>query len=185
MINQDGNPDPNGYSYNAQLSENESGRTNRKFYISPPDRPADYWREPLNYIILRYADILLIAAEASFETGDEPSALKYVNLVRDRAYGQGVSPITSTGAQLKQDIHDERRAELAMEGQRFYDLKRWGIAEKTISDFVDYNMNTSSDLYDKGNDKGTLFDVNKHLLFPIPQRQIDLSEGAVVQSPNY
>jgi hypothetical protein len=54
-----------------------------------------------------------------------------------------------------------------------------------MENFVDYNLNQSTDPYDSGNEQGTLFDVNVHTVFPIPQIEIDLSEGVIVQNPNY
>lgn len=74
-----------------------------------------------------------------------------------------------------------------MEGERFYDLRRTGRLTRALADFVDYNLNSNTD-FDAGNTSGSLFDPEKHMYFPIPQSQIDLSEGEGVileQNPNY
>jgi len=171
-------------SYDTQLDQNESGRTNRKFYLGLDDRAPDdeHIKAPLNYILLRYADLLLIHAEASYHAADPGQAQASLNLVRGR---MNLDPVNLTGQELLEAIYNERRMELALEGQRYYDLKRTGRLAQAMAGFVDYNLNTSSDLYDAGNQQGTLFDPNKHYLFAIPQAEIDLSEGVVTQNPNY
>ena len=76
---------------------------------------------------------------------------------------------------------------MAMEGERFYDLKRTGRLTEAMAAFVDYNMNHNTD-FDAGNTKGALFNPDIHTVFPIPQNQIGLSEGEgveLVQNPNY
>jgi hypothetical protein len=178
--------------YDTQLNENESGRNNRKYYLELADRPTqqEHLRSPLNHILFRYADLLLLHAEAAWHIGNEAAALTSVNAVRNRV---GLDPVSSNGQDLLLDIYHERRMELAMEGHRYYDLKRQrGISQpgfprlkEVMEDFVDYNLNRSTDPYDKGNAKGALFDVNVHTLFPVPQVEIDLSEGALTQNPGY
>ena len=107
-----------------------------------------------NYRTIRYADVLLMAAEAYTKstTPDISKAQNYLNLVRRRAFGDNLHDITATGDALYQAILDERRLEFAMEGERFFDLVRTGQTSK-ITGFV----------------KG------KHEVFPIPQREVDIS----------
>ncbi|MBB6459049.1 RagB/SusD family nutrient uptake outer membrane protein [Flammeovirga kamogawensis] len=190
----DGNPDATGTPYyafadNENDGSNASGRINRKMFLKSSARTGQYYNDPYQYKIIRYADVLLMAAEAAYHTGDQSSAKNYVNQVRQRAIdnaaaGHGMALINSSGAQLLSDIYKERRLELAMEGERFYDLKRTGRMTQVIGDFVDYNMNSNTD-YDAGNNKGSLWNESKHIVFPIPQTQIDLSNGAVKQNPGY
>jgi hypothetical protein len=133
---------------------------------------------------------LLLHAEAAYHNGNEGGALTSLNLVRNR---MGLDPLSSSGQDLLTDIYHERRMELAMEGHRYYDLKRQqGIEQpnhprikEVMENFVNYNLNQSADPYDARNDQGILFDVNVHTLFPIPQIEIDLSEGVIRQNPNY
>ncbi len=115
---------------------------------------------PLNYIVIRYADVLLMAAEAHNRNFNDGQALLYVNEVRDRA---GLPYLTTSGEQLRNDIWEERRLELAGEGHRFFDLVRTGQAAANINNFV----------------------TGKHELFPIPQIEIDLAGGNWTQNPGY
>ena len=112
---------------------------------------------PVNYRAIRYADVLLMAAEAHFQNGNSSTAEQYLNLVRQRA-GVGVL----SGISLE-DIYRERRLELSCEGHRFFDLVRTGQAANKIDNF----------------DSGT------HELFPIPQIEIDLAGGNRSQNPGY
>jgi hypothetical protein len=115
-----------------------------------------------NYRSIRYADVLLMAAEASLlGDGNVALAQQYLNEVRRRAFGDMDHDITSTGDALKQAIWDERNFELALEGYRFFDLVRTGQAANVISGFI----------------------TGKHELFPIPQQEIDIS--GLIQNPGY
>jgi hypothetical protein len=108
-----------------------------------------------NFRIIRYADVLLMAAEANNRAtaANDTKAQGYLNLVRQRAFGDVAHNITATGGTLKQAIWDERRLELAMEGDRFFDLVRTGQAAAKI----------------------TGFKVGKNEVFPVPQSEIDIS----------
>lgn len=114
-----------------------------------------------NYRAIRYADVLLMAAEANNRIGNDDDAQDYLNEVRRRAFGDEDHDITSTGENLRLAILAERNFELSMEGHRFFDLVRTGNAAGTIPGFV----------------------AGKHELFPIPQQEIDISELA--QNPGY
>lgn len=125
---------------------------------------------PSNLRMLRYADVLLIAAEALNENSKPQTALVYLNMVRKRARGtRNVLPdITVTNKdQLRPLIWRERRSELAMEQQRWFDLVRTGQAG-TVMKAVGKN-----------------FVIGKHELFPIPQTEIALSSGSITQNPGY
>ncbi len=171
-------------SYDTQLDQNESGRINRKYYLSMADRVADseHVKAPLNHILFRYADLLLTHAEAAAQSGAEALAIQSLKKVRDRV---GLNTPNLSGNELLLAILDERRMELALEGHRYYDLKRTGLLALAMEDFVNYNLNTSTDLYDAGNQQGVLFNGEVHVLFPIPQSEIDASGGVVQQNPNY
>lgn len=107
-----------------------------------------------NYRSIRYADVLLMAAEAN-NRGliSDDLAKTYLNQVRQRAFGDSNHDITATGNTLTQLIWEERNFELAMEGHRFFDLVRTGQAASKISGFV----------------------AGKHEVFPIPQQEVDIS----------
>lgn len=100
-----------------------------KWLASLDDENVAYWcGNQSNTPVIRYADVLLMAAEACVLSGDQPNADKYVNLVRDRAKLSSKSNVTLD------DVKLERRLELAMEGIRFQDLKRWGDAPAVLAD---------------------------------------------------
>ncbi|WP_188752445.1 RagB/SusD family nutrient uptake outer membrane protein [Parapedobacter defluvii] len=83
-----------------------------------------------NWIIFRYAEIYLNYAEAAYETGDEATARKYLNLVRSRT-SVGMPDVTASGNELSEAIKLERQIELCFEGHRFFDVRRWKIAMET------------------------------------------------------
>jgi hypothetical protein len=112
---------------------------------------------PVNYRVLRYADVLLMAAEAHYQLGNPSRATALVNQIRQRAGIPGAS-VNSI-----EKVYNERRLELSGEGLRFFDLVRTGQAAQYIPGFV----------------------VGKHEVFPIPQVEIDLAGGTWSQNPGY
>ena len=173
-------------NYDTKPSENESGRISRKMFLPLADRPANEMNHsPLNRIELRYADLLLMHAEASSKLGQDAKALVSLNLVRARANRLSpgtVLPRTSTGTALLNHIWLERRLELAMEGHRYYDLVRQKRLVAVMQAFNTAQL-TSTDPYDRGKVKDQISDKNN--LFPIPTPQIQLSGGNVTQNPGY
>jgi hypothetical protein len=140
---------------------------NQKVYVENATDTRDNWGH--NRRIIRYADILLIAAEAHNENGDPGQALEYLNMVRTRARGDNESILpdrTETDRDtLRQLIWDERRHELAFEQIRYFDLIRQGRMEEVLGPLG--------------------FTPGKNELLPIPQQEIDLSEGKMTQNPNW
>lgn len=151
----------------------------------------------LNYNIIRFADVLLMAAEAEIEAGTLEKAREYVNLVRARAanpagwvkkadgsnaanYVLGLynTPWTSK-ATATDAVRFERKLELSGEGHRFYDLVRWGVAEKVVNDYLKYEGAILVPALG-----GATFRINQDEYYPIPQRQIDL-QPALKQNPGY
>ena len=153
---------------------------NKKVYSDPGMRTftgqigANGGADWINHRIIRYADILLMLAEASNELGDGATAASNLEQVRARARNGSTTalptiPYTSQ-AQMRTAIKNERRWEFAMEGLRFYDLVRWTPATDGI---------------DAPAALGTLGYTLRNALYPIPQPAIDLSGGVLVQNPNY
>ncbi|MDO4164709.1 MAG: RagB/SusD family nutrient uptake outer membrane protein [Bacteroides sp.] len=186
-------------TYCVDPSKHKSARINRKFYLPYAQRPSNYNQPkvPLNHIILRYADVLLMYAEACYETGDEATARTYVNQIRSRV---GLAAITSTGTALRDAIRNERHLELALENHRIYDIRRWtdDNGKKAICNimgtngtFVLWNTNEeTADSYEWSNqyessDKGITFDEDRDLLFPIPLYEITQSNGSISQNPGW
>jgi starch-binding outer membrane protein, SusD/RagB family len=128
----------------------------------------------MNVRLLRYADVVLMYAEAANELGgvaNTTSALAALNSVRARARGgnNAILPnvVTTDQLVLSNAIRQERRVELGMEHERFFDIVRWGIAADVLQA------------------QGKTFVVGKHEILPIPQTQIDLSKGVLTQNFGY
>jgi hypothetical protein len=134
---------------------------------------------PNNKIYMRFADALLWKAEALNETGDYAGAITIINQIRKRARTSvnalGVVPPSGTlldranssdKTVVKGWLISERRAELGFENQRMLDLKRWGIAKAVM---IAHGKNFQ----------------DRHMLYPIPQSEIDASAGLLVQNPGY
>jgi hypothetical protein len=128
-----------------------------------------------NIKVFRYADVLLMAAEAALHTGDTLKALQYINQVRTRARNSGKTGIPLNLSSLtSEDIFNERKWELGLEGHRYFDLIRTGMAYEILDS-----------LYDRQHDAYLRFDTNKHCLFPIPIQEIIDSKGLIEQNPGY
>jgi starch-binding outer membrane protein, SusD/RagB family len=121
----------------------------------------------LNFPVLRFADVLLMLAEALNEQGKTVEAEPHINQVRSRAGLPALSGLTQV--QMRERILQERRVEFAFEGQWWFDLMRAG---------PDY---AESYFHGLGKDN---FDKTKHILFPIPRTDMDLNRN-MVQNPNY
>jgi len=148
----------------------------------------------LNVNLIRLADVYLMAAECAVENANIPRALELVNLVRARAalltpktVSSGapaavyrVSPYVSFPSTdyARNAVRMERRLELAMEGHRFYDLVRWGIAKQTLESYFNFEGNYLNYL------KGITIETRDDH-FPLPQDQIDRSQGILKQSTGY
>lgn len=185
-------------SYIIDPAQHKSARIIRKYFVPLEDRPEVYNIDkiPLNHRVLRYADVLLMYAEACAETGATAEAQDALNQVRARV---GLAPVTATGTALRDAVRTERRLELAHEQCRLYDLRRWDCAngKKMMCNvmgpngsFVKYNTGENADMYEAWNqiepsDKGTRFREDRDLLYPIPLYEIQHSNGAIVQNPGW
>ncbi|MEZ0608144.1 RagB/SusD family nutrient uptake outer membrane protein [Fibrella sp. WM1] len=145
----------NYYNYKAYASENPSVEP----YLGNRDR------KQKNVRLLRYADVLLMNAEAANELGQTAQAITYLNQIRTRA---GLAVTKAAGqADVRTAIWNERRLELAMEHDRFFDLVRQGRAAQVMRA------------------QGKAFVAGKHELLPVPNLQIQLSGGKLDQNPGY
>jgi hypothetical protein len=185
-------------THKFSLNDNKSGRICRKYYIPVATRRTLDKKDghlPLNIPLIRLAEMYLTRAEASYHTSGD--ALADINIIRDRV---DLEPKTGiSGPTLLKQIYKERRLELAFEGLRLFDIRREKdpttgkrVIETLMGPngtFVKYNL-SSTDPYETTNtreaqDKGINFDPSKHLLWPIPQLERDLSDGVITQNPNY
>lgn len=149
----------------------------------------------LNINIIRLSDVYLMAAECAIEGNDLATALTLVNKVRARAatlpvvkmpdntpaaaYNVGQYAAFASQDAARTAVRFERRLELAMEGHRFYDLVRWGIAKTAIESYSAFEGQFLT------NDKGITFDAATDIYFPIPQGEIDKSPGILSQNKGY
>lgn len=180
-------------------SGHKSGRIIRKYYLPLNDRPEVYNtdKSPLNHRILRYADVLLMYAEACNELSDDTHAQAALNRVRNRA---GLSPVSVTENELRHAIRNERRLELAFEQNRLYDIRRWkdDNGKPVIANlmgengsFVKWNTDPATrdamewDNQGEASDKGKSFREDRDLLFPIPLYEVTMSNGSIEQNPNW
>lgn len=139
------------------------------------------------WIFFRLAEFYLNYAEIMYELGNEEQAREYVNKVRGRQ-SVNMPPVTVSGEKLRDKIRNERRVELAFEGHRFFDVRRWGIADKTENrDLLAMNIQKKED-GSKTYEISLLLKrsfLEQHKLVPIPRTEIDKSEGSLVQNPGY
>lgn len=193
----------------------------KKNNIEATQKTGQQWND-VDFAIMRYAEILLIYAEAKIELNQiDASVLNAINRIRARAYKVDVSNtgsypaiITTDQTKLREIIRRERKVELASEGFRYFDIRRWKIAEKVMPHpqygrildptiatkvptidadcYVSYaGVESQYDLNPQAlfqNAQGRIFNKNRDYLLPIPQAEIDAyaSKGVVLpQNPGY
>ena len=178
------------YGYFVSLKQNvDPDLTN--VYIYNCD---NQWASSMNRIVFRYADVLLMRAEALAQLGQTAEAIQLVNKVRQRAMGMTTSGSVANyskygvrfainkynGNYSKEQAVDivktERRLELAMESERFFDLVRWGDAATVINKFYTSESEKMSFL------KGAWFTADKNEYLPIPWEQLSASNGHYTQN---
>lgn len=153
------------------------------------------WASSMNRIVFRYADVLLMRAEAQAQLGQTADAIALVNQVRNRANGMITNSVVSNyptkygvhyavgkynGSYSKDEamkiIKMERRLELAMESERFFDLVRWGDAATVLNKFYSIESEKMNFL------SGSQFTANKNEYLPVPYEQMAASNGHYTQN---
>jgi len=169
----------------------------KNFYTAGDDtnRGTGGWgeqRSGINYHIIRYADVLLMAAEAAVETGNLEKARGLVNQVRSRAKNSPKADSSpnyvidtynsawTDAAAARSAVRHERRVELGMEGHRLFDLRRWNIMVETLNAYIASEGRTIPPFAARANAVGS-----KHTALPIPLDAIDSSQGALTQNPGH
>jgi starch-binding outer membrane protein, SusD/RagB family len=169
-----------------------------------------------NVEFIRYADVLLMLAECEVEVGSLERARELVNMVRARAancaqgpnggpltvpindasitwanyeVGQYLTPWTGQQAMAREAVRRERRLELATEGHRIFDLRRWGILETTVTAYRAYESTVTNVV---GGQTVRVADLDgatpvtaKHYVFPLPSTEIDLANGNMIQNEGF
>jgi hypothetical protein len=201
---------PNGGTYSAKknVHEQASGAQSSVGWVNTQ-------LNSVNIHILRYADVLLLLAEAEVETGDLASAMTHTNLVRARAMVTAQGPVAgpiavpindpsitwakytislwpassfASADKAMEAVRTERRLELAMEGHRFFDLKRWGIMQSAIKAYIQ-GVGGGAEQSRRAYLPSAELPTDRHENFPIPTVQIELSkvegETRVPQNPGW
>jgi len=155
------------------------------------------WRTGINFHMMRFADVLLMAAEAAVENGDMTTAMAYVNRVRSRAKDMTYLEVIGGGSDAanynielygsfpdqtfaRKAVRMERRLELAMEGKRLFDIRRWGNGTTLMNDYFANEARVITSFAGKARPYDS-----KNDLMPIPLTAIDQSGGVLVQNPGF
>lgn len=182
-------------SYFLRADDNEGGRLFQKYTLPELDvLHGPHATSVNNERILRYGGIKLLAAEAALKSGDPAGAIGHLNDVRTRARdwglssgeGDGISPTDYSTAEtdvstIMQWIMDERYVELAGEGQRWWDLKRWHAnGDIDLSGWDGGDQFFSTNLASQSS-----FNIDKHLVFPLPQAEVERNSSIINNNPGY
>jgi hypothetical protein len=168
-----------GIRYPISFESSGTGYYCRKWECSAvefADVSSHAWhKSPVNFRLIRYADVILMAAEAALITGENGMARDYINMVRTRARNCGSTavPADLLGTVTFDQLVNERRTELALEGRRFFDLVRWNMAVEKLN-----NYTTPGGFL-------VTYESPKNDYMPLPEREISLSGGALEQYPGW
>ncbi len=168
-----------------------TGYSTWKYFLHPESVVRAGWYEnPQNTKYFRFADLLLIGAEAAVQIDKPDDAKTWINRVRDRARNAGNTgyPQAYTTAPTVEDVYAERRVELAFESHQFFDIVRTGRAKQILQEeAMLYPTVTNGDNPTEVAtvEFGNIFQIGKNEIFPIPITEIDLTKGTLTQNPNY
>jgi hypothetical protein len=183
--------DPGVYG-NFHTMRNQQLSTSSSYFKNGP-----FMGSAKNYDVIRYDDVLLMQAEAYIELGQQANALPLINQIRNRAAAStarlkkldgtfpsnyNLKPYTSanwTQDYARNALQWERRLEFATEGERFFDLVRWGIAATTLNDYITIEKGRRTFL------ATAKFTAGRDEYLPIPQSEITFTNGLYKQNPGY
>ncbi|WP_163712758.1 RagB/SusD family nutrient uptake outer membrane protein [Mangrovibacterium lignilyticum] len=185
--------DPGVYGYFQSMKEQQAAD------CSCYKKQGPFMGVSKNIDIIRYADVLLMQAEAYIEMGQQDKAMPLINEVRNRAsestgrtrFADGTAPsnymiaeydgsnLSWTQENARMALRWERRLEFALESPRFFDLVRWGIAEETLNAYL-AKEKTRKDFLNNA-----MFTAARDEYYPIPQREIDFTKGLYTQNVGY
>jgi len=187
------NRTPSIYGFYASLKENVTAGANNFDYI----HVGPFYGNDKDRIIIRYSDVLLWLAEAEIQENDVPDGMTLINQIRDRAanstgllklvngqyeskYKVGEYPTSVSQGLAFSALQWERRLEFAMEGCRFFDLVRWGIAGNYLNSYFATESKGIPTYLAGGN-----FKQGRDEFLPIPLTQMEFTHGAYTQNPGY
>lgn len=185
--------DPGVYGYFQSMKEQQAAD------CSCYKKQGPFMGVSKNIDVIRYADVLLMQAEAYIELGQQDQAMPLINQIRARAaestgrtrLADGSAPsnyliseydgsnLSWTQENARIALRWERRLEFALESPRFFDLVRWGIAESTLNDYLETEKTRRDFLND------AQFTAGRDEYYPIPQREIDFTKGLYEQNVGY
>jgi len=180
--------DPGVYGYFGNMKEQQS--PDCSCYV----KNGPFIGTSKNVDFIRYADVLLFKAEALIQLNRYTEALPIINLIRARAAASTAMPLAAGASNVykvqpyasfpskeyaMKALMFERRLEFGMEGPRFFDLVRWGIAEQVLNAYLTEEK-TKKDFLSNAK-----FTAGRDEYYPIPQREIDFTGGLYVQNPGY
>ncbi|MDR7128128.1 hypothetical protein J2X69_000456 [Algoriphagus sp. 4150] len=202
---EDGNPDntDNSIFTAPKFNQDRQGSvTPTGYYFTKYcdlDAVPTFNRDENDIIIMRYAEILLNYAEAKLEQGTltQDDLDQTINLLRERVgmHPLVISELASWGMDLREEVRRERRVELMLEGQRYFDILRWKRGDLLSGDVKGIKKEfiiRQNDVQNVPTDEegyivfltGNTFDQSKHYLWPIPLAQRDLNPN-LTQNPNW
>lgn len=180
--------DPGVYGYFGNMKEQQS--PDCSCYV----KNGPFIGTSKNVDFIRYADVLLFKAEALIQLNRYAEALPIINLIRARAAASTAMPLAAGASNVykvqpyvsfpskeyaMKALMFERRLEFGMEGPRFFDLVRWGIAEQVLNAYLTEEK-TKKDFLSNAK-----FTAGRDEYYPIPQREIDFTGGLYIQNPGY
>ncbi|WP_434979326.1 RagB/SusD family nutrient uptake outer membrane protein [Daejeonia sp. YH14] len=183
--------DPSGTAldeYSSGSSKTSTGYYIRKYW---DPKHLNSLQSSINLMLIRYADVLLMNAEAKNELGqfNEGTWAATIGALRKRAGFTDAAatsyPSTLSQEQMRQLIRNERRSELGMEGLRIFDIRRWKIADKVLNGWAHgakYGVESEDNGYLRVNYR--TFDASKHYLWPIPRDERNINKN-LTQNPGY
>lgn len=168
-----------GQTFDGEIWQGGEGNyVSLKWYTPKKDKPKYGGDNGKNRRVLRYADVVLMYAEALNETGNREAALTNLNKCKAQVntINQSTQLYVAGGyGYIRDQIWDERRKEFAFEWDRYFDLVRQGRAAKVLHAFASYTAVR----------RGAFFREGVNELMPIPQTEVDVSNGVVEQNPGY
>lgn len=162
--------DSSSGDYVGKTGASRSGYMLKK-YLAENDRASG--RGTLDFVIYRYAEVLLTYVECLVESGDwqNPDVEKYINMIRNRAGMPAMDKTIYNSQEKVRELYQrERRVELSFEGKRYYDIRRWGIGNETMKGKIEGAWNPDANAFVLIEERTSTFPKNNS--WPLPQREV-------------